>query len=246
MTSPLQERWGGWYVTGSHGAMRHMGNKTFTEQSSLDNDLSTGINLETLDAIVSTDAYLTPHSDLVALMVLGHQTQMHNAIAAANYETRMALHQSFQMNDLLERPPGTISESAARRIQSVAENVVEHLLMCDEHPLQSPVRGTSGFAAEFATGGIRDPHGRSLRDLDLNQRLFRYPCSYLIYNSAFDGLPDEVRTSILVRLADILQGNDQPPQGVELTPTSRQEILEILLHTKPEFARLALKTAQEN
>ncbi len=87
-TSPFEERWGGWYVTGKHGQMRHMGNHLFTQRDPRSEEREAGANRETLDDLFSTDAYLTPHSDLVALMVLEHQTQMHNALAAANYETR--------------------------------------------------------------------------------------------------------------------------------------------------------------
>ncbi len=236
-TSPFDERWGGWYVTGQHGQMRHMGNVTSREEGrELLTDRKAGANRESLEEIVNTDPYLTPHSDLVALMVLEHQTQMHNAIAAANYETREALHQSSQMNELLEREPGTISDSAERRIDASADRVLRYLLMCDEFELTDPVSGTSGFAEEFAGRGIQDSRGRSLRELDLQRRLFRYPCSYLIHSPAFDGLPDEVRGRVLSRLAAILQGDDDSSDFDHLSKTDRRKIFEILMETKPEFA----------
>jgi hypothetical protein len=208
------------------------------QESEQDLDRESGANLQSLDELVSMEPYLSPHSDIVALMVLEHQTQMHNAIAAANYETRRALHQSYQMNELLEREPGHISESAERRINSSADRVLSYLLMCNEFALQDPISGTSGFAAEFVQRGVRDSRGRSLRDLDLTQRLFRYPCSYLIHSPAFDGLPDEVRVRVLTRLAEILKGNDPSPQYSHLDAVQRREILEILRETKPEFQSL--------
>ncbi|WP_345686940.1 hypothetical protein [Novipirellula caenicola] len=235
LTSPFAERWGGWYVTGTHGQMRHMGNITY-EEDDTEGDREAGANRESLEGIVSTTPYLSPHSDLVALMVLEHQTQMHNAIAAANYETREAIHQSYQMNEFLDRAPDYLSESAQRRIASSADRVVHHMLMCDEFALTSPVAGTSRFAEEFAARGIRDAKGRSLRDLDLNTRLFRYPCSYLIYSDAFDGLPDQVRRQIIARLTAILENGDDDAKFAHLTPPMRSEILAILRQTKPEFA----------
>ncbi|QDV58304.1 hypothetical protein [Rosistilla oblonga] len=239
-TSPLEERWGGWYVTGQHGTMRHMGNMLFSEAESREPELDRGANLQTLDTLLSTNRYLSPHSDIVALMVLEHQTQMHNAIAAANYETRQALHQSFQMNKFLEREEGHISESANRRIDASAERVLRYLLMRDEFELSDRVAGSSTFAKDFMDRGIKDSKGRSLRDLDLKQRLFQYPCSYLIYAPAFDGLPDQVRTRVLDKLAGILQGTVESPDDEHLTPEMRKQILEILRDTKPEFAsRLA-------
>lgn len=237
-TSPMEERWGGWYVTGKHGDARHMGNMIFDEQKTHGAEREQGANLETLDGMISTDPYLSSHSDIVALMVMEHQTQMHNALAFANYETRKALHQSFQMNELLGRDPDHISESAERRINAAADRVLKYLLMCDELQLQDPITGTSGFATDFAKRGIQDPAGRSLRELDLQTRLFRYPCSYLIYNPAFDGLPDEVRGRIINKLTDILEGRDESPEYQHLTPQLRREILAILRATKDEFRRL--------
>jgi hypothetical protein len=232
-TSPFEERWGGWYVTGRHGSMRHMGNVISSEddgRAKMDRDA--GANVESLEGIVDTTPYLSRHSDLVALMVLEHQTQMHNAITAANYETREALHQSFQMNELLERPPGTISDSADRRIDAAAQRLVSHLLMCDEFELDAPVSGTSRFAEEFAAKGIRDSSGRSLRDLDLRTRLFRYPCSYLIHSRSFASLPDELRRRVFERLDAILSGEDDSPEFAHLDAPTRRAVAEILHATK--------------
>ena len=232
--SPFAQRWGGWYVTGTHGDMRHMGNTIFEEDARRLEE--GGANRKTLKGLVSTKPYLSPHSDLVALMVLAHQTQMHNAITYANFETRQALHQSQTMNKILDRDAGFISESAQRRIQSAAENVIEHLLMYDEFALTSPVAGTSGFADEFMERGKRDSKNRSLRDLDLRTRLFQFPCSYLIYSESFDGLPEEVKKPIMIRLVEVLEGRDKTPKFAYLTSESRQAILEILIETKPAFA----------
>jgi len=232
-TSPLEERWGGWYVTGTHGSRRHMGNATCREDAEL--DVESGANLQSLDKLVSTAPYLSPHSDLVALMVLGHQTQVHNAIAAANFETREALHQSYTMNALLDRAPNHVSESAQRRIQKVAERVVNYLLMCDEYPLESPVAGTSRFAEEFVARGSRDSQHRSLRELDLETRLFKYPCSFLIYSDAFQTLPAQVHGKILERLHEVLEGRDESPEFAHLSTSLRREILDILQATHPAF-----------
>ncbi len=232
-TSPFKERWGGWYVTGMHGSMRHMGNRVYTEENSVKSDREEGANTESLDGSISTAAYLSPHSDIVSLMVLEHQTQMHNAIAAANYETRHALYQSFQMNETLERELNHISDSADRRIDAAAERVLRYLLMCNEFQLRDKVSGTSGYAGEFSEKRIKDSKGRSLRDLDLKTRLFRYPCSYLIYGAAFDALPDQVRTRIDTGLLDILEGRNQSPTYGHLDMAMRREILEILKDTKP-------------
>jgi hypothetical protein len=171
-------------------------------------------------------------------MVLQHQSQMHNAIASANYETRQAVYQAEQMNELLERAPGHLSETAERRINSAAERVLKHLLMCDEFTLTDPVAGSSQFAREFEAVGQKDSRGRSLRDFDLQTRVFRYPCSYLIHSDAFDGLPDLVRTKILEKLVNVLTRKDAGEEYQHLSPSMRQNILKILRDTKPEFRKI--------
>jgi hypothetical protein len=238
-TSDFKERWGGWYVTGKHGSMRHMGN-TLCNEDENSFDREAGANEVDLSARFNTEDYLTPHSDIVALMVLEHQTQMHNAMAAANYETRMAIHQSNQMNELLDRPEGFLSESAERRIAASVDRVLQYLLMCDEFQLTDEVHGTSAFASEFSSRGKRDSKGRSLRDFDLKTRIFKYPCSYLIYSDAFDALPNEVRSKIILKLTLILEGQDQSPEYAHLTKAMRREILEILRETKADFSQIGL------
>jgi len=233
-TSDFKKRWGGWYVTGDHGNMRHMGNTICKDdESTFDRDA--GANEHDLSDKFRTAAYLTPHSDIVALMVLEHQTQMHNAIAAANYETREALHQSYQMNEILDRPKDHISESGHRRIASSANRVLQYLLFCDEFKLTDQVTGSTSFTEDFTARGKPDSAGRSLRDFDLRTRLFKYPCSYLIYSAAFSGLPDQVRSQVLSRLADILEGQDNSPAFAHLTNDIRRDILQILRDTMPEF-----------
>lgn len=237
-TSEFKQRWGGWYVTGTHGAMRHMGNEV-CEGTDRDPQLDreAGANVTSLEGRIQTEKYLSPHSDIVALMVMEHQTQVHNAITAANFEARRAIFQSKQMNKLLERPIDHLSESAVRRIDRAAENVVKHLLLCGEFPLRGEVSGTSGFAAQFQNRGPRDSSGRSLREFDLQTRLFRYPCSYLIYSPAFDALPDEVRTRVTQRLKMVLQGEDDADEYDHLSVETRRQILAILQDTKPALFR---------
>jgi hypothetical protein len=236
-TSPLKQRWGGWYVTGTHGDMRHMGNAIFNKREH-DVDREAHANIRSLEELVSTTPYLSKHSDIIALMVMEHQTQMHNAIAWANYETRRAIHQSHVMNEALDRAPEFISESSERRMDRSADRVLEYMLFCDEFPLTSPVEGTSDYAKEFQARGIRDSKGRSLRDFDLKTRMFRYPCSYMIYSEAFDGLPDEVRSRVFEKLARILRGESESDQYAHLTERDCRDVLQILQETKPEFAAI--------
>jgi len=230
-TSPFSKRWGGWYVTGQHGSMRHMGNVLAHRKSPETLDREAGANVTDLSKIVSVGHYLTPHSDLVALMVLEHQVQMHNFITLANFETRSALHHDTIMNQALERPQDFRSELTGRRIHGVSEKLVRYMLFSQEFALEASVSGTSGFAEEFQTRGPRDSKGRSLRELDLQKRLLKYPCSYLIYSDAFTTLPAEVKSDVLAKLHDVLTGKNSSPDFEHLSPADRLAILEILRDT---------------
>jgi hypothetical protein len=185
-----------------------------------------------------TSMYLTPHSDIVALMVLEHQVGMLNRLARAGLEARMALHYQRELNKALGQPADEPSESARSRIKSAGDAVVEYMLMGGEARLTDRVAGTSSFAATFAARGPRDSKGRSLRDLDLKTRLFRYPCSFLIYSRAFDSLAAEIKSYIYERVWQILQGSQTRPDDPQLTPADRVAIVEILRETKrdlPEY-----------
>ena len=139
-------------------------------------------------------------------MVLEHQTGMLNRVARAGMDTRIALHYEREINKALDRPADERSNSTRSRIRSVAEPVVRYRLFRDETHLTDCIKGTSLFAGDFAHCGPRDSKGRSFRNLDPNTRLFRYPCSYLIYSRAFASLPAEVKEYIYHRLWEILSG----------------------------------------
>jgi hypothetical protein len=240
--SPFRQRWGGWYVSGTHGALRHMGNVISPDRDNPEEiDVQRGANRTDLAELVDTTPYLASTSDIVALMILEHQTQMHNYITLANFETRHAQHYDQIMNKALGRPEDHQSDSTARRIAVAAEKLVRYMLFVDEFPLSSPVKGVSGFAAEFSAGGPRDGHDRSLRELDLNGRLLKYPCSYLIYSDAFDGLPPAVKQVVYRRLLEVLTGTEQGGDFAHLSPADRSAILEILRETKPDFPTLHIE-----
>lgn len=230
-TSPFSRRWGGWYVTGQHGSMRHMGNVIANKRAPEELDRESGANVTDLNKIVPVEHYLTPHSDLVALMVLEHQVQMHNYITLASFETRNALHHDQIMNKALEREADYRSELTDRRIASVSDKLVKYLLLSGEAQLECPISGTSEFSKEFPTRGPRDSKGRSLRDLDLQTRLFKYPCSYLIYSDGFTQLPAEIKGDVLKRVRAVLTGENQSPEFSHLSCPDRQAILEILRET---------------
>ncbi|HWQ35822.1 MAG TPA: hypothetical protein VNQ79_23470 [Blastocatellia bacterium] len=239
-TSRFRERWGGWYVTGTHGEERHLGNMFFSGDADPDNPAGlTGGNLTSLDKRVDLRGYASPHSDIVALMVLAHQTQMQNLIVRLGYETQMALREEAEAG----RAKGSPGERLPRRIQIAADELLRYMLFADEAGFSSPIAGTAGFAAEFAAAGPRDSRGRSLRDFDLERRLFRYPCSYLILSEAFDQIPQPALDYLYQRLWLVLTGQAQEKEFAAIPAADRRAVLEILCETKknlPAYFRAAL------
>jgi len=237
--SPLRERFGGWYVTGTHGKQTHMGNVTVQDPEYPEQlDRVAGANITDLSGKFDTSPYLSAHSDIVAQLVHAHQTQMHNLITLTNYQTRLALHAEAARNKAIDPPADkfslkSLSDSARRQYEGPAEELVKYLLFANEAPLKDRIRGSSSYTAEFAARGPRDSRGRSLRDFDLRTRLFKYPCSYLIYSEAFDNLPSLAREYVYRRLLEVLTGRDQSPAFARLTAEDRRAILDILLATKP-------------
>ena len=237
--TPIKDRWGGWYVTGTHGSQTHVGNLTIsTNRLAERSDNSQGHNIEDLSDRFRVDKYLTPHSDIVALMVMEHQTLVHNRLTNAEFTTRKALYHEQTLNDSLGNDPGTRLESTTQRIHTAGDTLVEALLLADEAALSGRIRGTSEYANQFAESGRRDAMGRSLRDLELNTRLFQYPCSYLIYSEAFDSLPGEMRTYVWQQLWDVLTGEETTEKFAHLSSADRAAIVEIIRGTKnglPEY-----------
>ncbi len=193
--TPFDERWGGWYVTGTHGAQPHRGNAVARDPATparLADPMHQ--NLTSLRRFIDPDRFLVPTSDLVALMTFEHQTQMINLLTRIGWEARLADH-----DGILDA-----TEAEARRLG--VEEIARYMLFTDEAPLIEPVQGVSTFTDTFPTRGPRDSQGRSLRDFDLRIRLFRYPLSFMIYSDLFDGLPDGVRRGVYERLRDGLEG----------------------------------------
>jgi hypothetical protein len=237
--TPFSERWGGWYVTGTHGDQRHWGNLVSSHKPDSLRDpkvfiaslnLDAGANLKSLKNRFDSSAYLTEHSDIVALTVLTHQTRIHNLITKANYDVQTALHDDAS---------STRAEATRARVVAAVDPLLKAMLFASEAPLGAPIAGTTTFARDFTALGPRDSRGRSLRDFDLQTRLFKYRLSYLIYTAAFDALPSPAKDYFYGRLLDILQGRDRTRDFAAIPGDEKQAIFEILRETKSDFATFA-------
>jgi hypothetical protein len=221
---PLAERFGGWFATGEVGPAVHRGNRV----PALDG--RAGRSLASVTGLFDPDGFRTSSSDIAALLTLSHQTHMTNLLTRAAWDARAmdpALHPDAAAT--------TSATALAAFMRNVAAEVVDYLLFVDEAPLPPSVRGRSAFAEQMSARGPRDRKNRSLYQLDLERRLLKYPCSYLVYSPAFDALPQSIKAPIYQRMWDVLSGNAREPRYRALSPADRQAVIEILRDTKPDL-----------
>jgi hypothetical protein len=204
---PIEQRWGGWYVTGKRVPPRHMGNLPLIMPKPVPPPPARA----SLEGLFDLSGYLTPYSDIVALMVLEHQAHFSNLVTRATWETRLG---------------------EEMRIAEAADALVDYMLFVDEAKIPGGgIEGSSGFAEKFTAAGPKDSKGRSLRDLDLKTRLQKYPLSYMIYSPAFRAMPAAPRNLVMGKIERVLSGEITGPQYAHLTPEIRAAIREILRDT---------------
>ncbi|MEJ0008984.1 MAG: hypothetical protein WDM77_22120 [Steroidobacteraceae bacterium] len=229
--TPIESRWGGWYVTGQTGKQVHVGNilvKSVQELVKLDS-VRRG-NIDSLQGLFDTTPYLSDKSDVVALLVLQHQVTVQDLITRANFEVRKALARSANK-------PGAIPAKTRGELHGYLDDLAKAMMFGDAAPYTDTIRGNSGFDAWFQKQAIKDPQGHSLRDFDLTTRLFRYPLSYLVYTPSFAALPPYARDYVFGRFAAVLQGRDTSAPYAFMTAADRQDTLKILTATQPAFAQ---------
>lgn len=227
--TPFAERWGGWYVTGSTGGQEHLGNMPLDDPRRQPDPIGTvPRELASIASLFDASHYPRDTSDVVALMVLEHQTEVHNLMTRASFKARTALARvagpDANPQRWSELPP-----ALQKSFRPLVDPLVDYLTMRDAIRLTGKVTSSSGYDRWFQAQGPRDGEGRSLRDLDLEHRLFRYPLSYMLYTEAFDALPPYLRDYVYDGIVDRLARD-------EADAASARAALGILAATKPEFA----------
>ena len=194
----IEERWGGWYVTGRKVPARHMGNYPLIMPGGV---TSAPPVRATLAGQFDLGGYLTPYSDVAALMVLDHQAHFSNLVTRAAWEAKLG---------------------EPMRIAEAADTLADYMLFVDEAKIPAPgIEGSSGFAEKFSARG-------KLYELDLETRLQKYPLSYMIYSPAFKSLPEAPRNLVMGKINRVLSGEISDAKYAHLTPQLRKEIREIL------------------
>lgn len=201
--TPHPDRWGGYYVTTEavipYSQRAHAGNITFSPGGVTSNQ----VFVDWMAGSPESRGYLSANSDIAALLLFDHQAHAINLLTRLNWEARIG------------------SDTT-----SLANELADYLLFTGEAPPSVPLTPLPRFAEYFEAKFPKDRRGRSLGQLDLTDRLLRYPCSYMIYSEAFDALPPAVRQAVYQRIIARLSGD-----------ASRAAILEILRDTKVDFPR---------
>ena len=221
--TPHPDRWGGWFVTSEDAAppyaqMAHRGNITFSGHGNTSNQ----VFVDWLNASPTSHGYLSSSSDIVALLVFDHQMHAINLLTRLNWESRVA---------------ASAGEAGATSgaLPALVNELADYLLFADEAPPLAALTPPAAFAASLEARTPRDRRGRSFGQLDAVNRLLRYPCSYMVYSDAFNGLPKHVRAAVYSRMLAVLSGREARAARVRLTPAESRAILEILRDTKPDF-----------
>ena len=223
--TPHPDRWGGWFVTSEDAAppyaqMAHRGNITFSGRGNTSNQ----VFVDWLNASPQSLGYPLPSSDIVSLLVFDHQMHAINLLTRLNWESRVAA------SDGEVNPAGGA-------VRGLVNELADYLLFADEAPPLAPLTPPPAFAASLEARTPKDRHGRSFGQLDAVNRLLRYPCSFMVYSEAFDGLPKPVRAAFYSRMLDVLSGHEARAARVRVTPADSRAIVEILKDTKPDFPR---------
>ncbi|MFT5906518.1 MAG: hypothetical protein ACI9E1_002128 [Cryomorphaceae bacterium] len=220
--TPLEHRWGGWYVTGNWSGISHMGND-FNGESKLE-------KLDSLKGRIEVSRYLKDTSDIAALLVLEHQCKIHTILV----ESKMQYQRSIHLENAL-RLIGSIDEknsSSMRIAKRSAEEVVESLLFCNEAKIEGfGIEGNNEFEEAFIAQAKLSKAGKHLRKFRLYGRLFKYRCSYMIHSEAFLALPEVIKKLTFQRIHEILTAETAPKGYEHLKRKEKGTILEILLDT---------------
>jgi hypothetical protein len=217
--TPLEQRWGGWYVTGTHDNQEHLGNSITTTSGSTILERGNIGRIKSLNGLIADNRHLLETSDIVALMILEHQIHIQNLLIRLHWEASN----------------NSDTEHMSENVLIALENLVEGMFLVSEAPINGPLKGNLQFQKNFETEGPYDRKMRSLRQLDLETRLFRYPFSYMIYSQNFESLSKTVRHHLFRRIWEVLTGLDRSKSFDHLSSADRSAILEILRSTKTDF-----------
>ena len=216
---PFDQRFGGWYVTGRN-AISPWGNIVgrFAAGQLEKTTIAPGTLFDFARYPVAT-------SDILPQLLHEHQAGFVNRVVEAGYRARTYLHADR----------GRLTASHAALLDEQARLVTRYLLFADEAPLLPGMEVDAAFQADFLKTRRAAPGGAALKDFDLQTRLFRHRCSYMIYTPVFAALPPELKQRIYTQLASALSTAKPSAEYAYLPAPEKQAIRTILKATLPDL-----------
>jgi hypothetical protein len=162
--------------------------------------------------------YLVPASDILPHLLHEHQAGFVNRVLEASYRSRLAVFAGTPKKD----------ETAAE-LTKQANVLTRYLLFADEVPLPAGgVEGDPDYRRDFAMNRKVARDGTSLKDFDLQTRLFKYRCSYMIYSAVFEGLPVPMKQMVYRRIKEALS-IEKPEKEYAYLPAEEKRAIRTIL-----------------
>jgi hypothetical protein len=213
---PLEDRFGGWVVTGAPESLKHHGNilVDWKEGKAVERPVKPG-------DLYAPARYLLPTSDVLPQLLHEHQVGFVNRAVAATYRTRVLLHAN-----------GDKADAISTDLDKLSRDLVRYILFADEVPLPTGgVAGSKEFKADFLAKRTPAANGHALRDLDLETRLLKFRCSYMVESPAFAGLPTPLRRRVDKELVRALDPDTEAKDYAYLPAAEKRVIRGILAET---------------
>lgn len=212
---PLENRFGGWHLTGKHHISGHKANVFgFARPGTIDK--TEVVPGQTWDLA----KHLLPTSDILPHLVHEHQIGFENRLVRGIYIVRQ----------LKADRKGMLGSTELAEIDAWAQDFARYVLFADEAKFpREGIEGDPAYARDFLEGRVMSKRGLSLKDLDLKTRLFKHRCSYMLYTETWEHAPKELKERVYYRMAEALR--DAQPSMPHLAMEERRAIREILKET---------------
>ncbi|MDF1812203.1 MAG: hypothetical protein P1V20_08310 [Verrucomicrobiales bacterium] len=220
---PFHERFGGWYVTGGENLGSHHGNVigNFSKEGIVTRPVEPGHTFDWSIFPVQT-------SDALAHLLHEHQAGFVNRVLETHYLAR----------GWLKQGNGQMLSRHETDLDAQVDLLVRYLLYADEAEFPAgEISGDAQFKTEFRANRLTSSDGKSLKDFDLKNRMFRFRCSYMIYSPVFRKLPPMVKDAVYQKMEKILSaGRESDKTFAYLPHDERKSIREILRQTHPDLS----------
>lgn len=218
---PLENRFGGWHLTGKHHISGHKANVF---------GLLTGGRTQKTEVIPgetwSLDKHLLPTSDILPHLVHEHQIGFENRLVRGIYLVRQLKHDR----------KGMLGSAEQAEIDAWAQEFARYVLFADEAKFpREGIEGDAQYARDFLEDRRPSRRGLALKDLDLKTRLFKHRCSFMLYTETWKHAPKELKERVYFRMAEGLRDAQPNPALAHLPVEERRAIREILKETMTDL-----------